>query len=263
MSQHVTANHETKQDTCQEHGEFKNIYGFGRYLGCPKCAQALIDKQDREREQRHKVEFEQAQTDRAERAKKEKHAKMLKETGIPPRFINANFDDYRVNSDGQQAAKAAFMSIAKRFDAFAVSGSKLTILGSTGTGKTHLACALVSYLYKYGVAAHYVDANYIALEIRNSYASHSNQTELEILERYASYELLILDEVGGGKGTDGERHAISDVLSMRHNNNKPTIVISNMASAEFKKAVGDRIWSRLHEGGRFLVMSWDDYRIKR
>lgn len=237
-----------KTDNCPTHGDFQALMMAGRWTPCPQCSEARIKE----------LEAEDMERDRASRLT---HLSNI--CGIPAKMRGASFKTFRTGTPEKEQALKSFVQFGVRFADVAQVGGKLIVLGTTGTGKTHLACALISSLVQNGIACRYAEANHIALEVRDTYASGSNRTELEVLNIYAGFDLLVLDEVGVGRGNDHEKRIVADVLSMRHNDNKPTIVISNLARQQFMEAVGDRIWSRLHENGRFLVMNWEDHRIVR
>lgn len=233
---------------CDQHGDYQSLMIAGRLTPCPSCSKDRI----------RQLEAEDMEREAAARLQ---HLNNI--SGIPAKLRNATFENFRPGTPDKDRALEAFVNFGARFDAVAKLGGKMTVMGTTGTGKTHLACALISSLVQRGIACRYVEANQIALEVRDTYASGSHRTELEVLSYYAGFDLLVLDEVGVGRGNDHEKRIVADVLSMRHNDNRPTIVISNLGKKEFMESVGDRIWSRLHENGRFLVMNWEDHRMVR
>lgn len=236
----------TQPGHCEQHGDYIARFFAGRWLGCPECAKAAIVDSDRQEREREAVE------------RKTKRRALAR---LPERLGGATFDNYQRNTAEQLKAHAMFLSFAENFDAVLKVGAKLTVLGTTGTGKTHLACAALNRLLDQGRRVRYCEADMVAKEIRRSYEDSSQGTELDILEFYAAFDLLVLDEIGSGKGTEAELQVIVDILGMRHNAKKPTIVISNLATEKFKACVGDRIYSRLNENGRFLTMDWGDHRL--
>jgi len=232
--------------TCEKHGQYSSVRMGGRWTPCPTCSKERL------------AELERLD---AERARNDRLAHLRAIAGVPVRMINCTFKNFDVTPEKKRAFDT-FRAFTAKFDELAATGPKLTVLGTTGTGKTHLACAMISELVARGIPCRYAEVNNIALEVRSTYAAGSNRSELEVLNYYAGFDLLVLDEFGAGNCSDHEKRIAADLLAARHNNCKPTIIISNLARQVFQQAVGDYIWSRLHENGRFLVMDWDDQRMK-
>lgn len=70
------------------------------------------------------------------------------------------------------------------------------LVGSTGTGKTHLVCSAGRYTY---CAPRKVFATSPVLKLLKKIMgswSRKNQTEQSVIDELASYDLLIVDEVG-------------------------------------------------------------------
>ena len=73
---------------------------------------------------------------------------------------------------------------------------KLVLLGSNGTGKTHLAVGIVRVL---GGAIYSMYE--ITTRIRASYVSGAKETELKIVDELASLPMLAIDEIGTHEGS--------------------------------------------------------------
>jgi len=97
--------------------------------------------------------------------------------------------------------------------------------------------------------------------VREAKSFNSTVSESEVIEAFAAYDLLIIDEVGVQSGTEAESRALFDVFNERYQNLKPTILISNLNAEDFVAAVGNRIADRIKEdGGEFLFFNWESAR---
>jgi DNA replication protein DnaC len=65
-------------------------------------------------------------------------------SGIPPRFRDRTFDGYQAATQAQREALAVCRRYAQRFEELRNRGSSLLLVGGPGTGKTHLACAILA-----------------------------------------------------------------------------------------------------------------------
>lgn len=135
-------------------------------------------------------------------------------------------------------------------------------LGDAGTGKTHLACAIGNHVIRNcGGQARFSSVAEINRLVREAKSFNSTVSESEVIEAFAAYDLLIIDEVGVQSGTEAESRALFDVFNERYQNLKPTILISNLNAEDFVAAVGNRIADRIKEdGGEFLFFNWESAR---
>ena len=234
---------------CPRHGEFSR----GDLLKsdvprdeCPECHKQRVQ------EQRRKGRIEQAA------------AFFKNASGVPPRFQGASFESYQPGNPRAQKNLAALREYAARFERYRALGLSLILCGKTGTGKTHLACAVLRALaFEHGVCGKYRTAYRAVQEIRASYKS-SDVTELQVLKEFVRPDLLVLDEVGVQFGTDAERLLLFEALNGRYEDVKPTIVVSNLEPKAIGDYLGDRVMDRLMDnGGATLVFDWQSHRRRK
>lgn len=132
-------------------------------------------------------------------------------------------------------------------------GPSIAFYGPPGGGKTYAAVCVAKEAAWIGRTSRYTTVSGLAREVRSTFHSRSKDTEEEILKRYIETQLLILDEIGAGSGSDHERAMFQDVLYERYNRKRPSILISNLMQDDLKRALGDRIVDRLREDGGFLL----------
>src|SRR5690348_2463218 len=159
------------------------------------------------------------------------------------------------------------------------SGDKgLLIIGTIGTGKTHLAVGILKELIlTRGIACLFYDYRELLKEIQNSYNDSVKATELDVLRPVFETEVLVLDELGAVKPTEWVWDTVSLILNTRYNDNRTTIITSNFENkpagalagargATREETLGDRIGermrSRLHEMSRIVRIDGHDFRQK-
>lgn len=228
---------------CQIHNE-RMVKVLGRDT-CKTCAREFL----------RKSEAEHAQELLASTRKKRVNAAM-----IPARHASCGFKNYVANTQAQQYA----VGQCKKFSGDFVKGQagNMIMTGRTGTGKTHLACAMIRNILHLGGFARYITSEDMANSIANAWTQPDSSESTEIY-RFTEYDLLIVDEYGLHDQHENRLKLVHKVLYSRYDAKKPTIVISNFTTDELSKNLGDRLWSRFqHDGLTVVECNWQDSRIR-
>lgn len=197
--------------------------------------------------------------------KRERVAKdIIGKAGIQKRFIECNFSNYIVSGERQETIKSRLEQFANNFAVVLEKGSSLILSGGVGTGKTHLSCAVANSIAKRGYTSCFVTVSEIIRNVReaNNWSRASAKSAQQIIDDYASFDLLIIDEFGVQSDTDSEKNIIFDVINARYAEQKPTMALTNLVSDDFKGLVGDRAFDRLTHNGTLLSLDWASFRCK-
>lgn len=185
------------------------------------------------------------------------------DVNLPKRFIDCSFENYSLsgeNSD-QKLAFSICRKYAKEFKGRLKVGGCLTLYGSCGTGKTHLASAIINLIASSGYNSNYSKVYDIVQSIKNTWSDRS-QTEAQAMQNYLNSDLLVIDEVGMQFGSESEELILFRILNKRYEDMKCTIVISNLDEGGLNKFLGERIIDRLKEsGGANIGFKWESHRI--
>lgn len=186
----------------------------------------------------------------------------LGRAAIPPRFRSRTLSAYRATCAGQQYALGVVRGYAQGFEAVRQSGQCLVLAGSPGTGKTHLACALLREVIAGGHTGLFVGMGEALMRIRSTYSPGAAESEAQVLRALIEPDLLVMDEVGRAIGTPEKRGALlHEIVEGRYREMRPTVLIGNQAPDEMAGYIGEHLWSRLMEGGEMVVrFDWSDYR---
>lgn len=174
-------------------------------------------------------------------------------SGVPERYLNESIDTYTITNEMQAtAAKVAanFIHAVKRGEF-----KSLVMIGSAGTGKTHLACSIIRE-----VGGKYRTAPDIVEEMRRAKSFTANTTEAEIIKYYGRVSLLVIDEIGRGNAAADEKYMIYQIMNARYNTRRPTILISNFNKADFLQYIGVAAADRLVESGEVWELNGESYR---
>ncbi|MFW1664626.1 ATP-binding protein [Acinetobacter ursingii] len=234
-------------ELCEIHTGVLKIHA-GPYKICPKCALEKNAQTDQSRK------ADQAEIDRAVR---EKH---FGSAMLPDRHSDSAFSNYRVDHNGQANAINQCMQYAQAL----IDGKNpnLIMVGYTGTGKTHLACATARTLQSNGFSARYITSEELAQRIMTAWDKDTKgQSEQSVIHAFTEYDLLILDEYGL-HDRDKRLELVHKVLTARYDRKKPTMLISNFTMKKLKSDLGDRLWSRFqHDGLTMVECNWSDARV--
>lgn len=189
----------------------------------------------------------------------------LGRAGIPRRFRASTFDGYRAETAAQRDALTICRRFAEQFDEADEYGRSLLLIGGPGTGKTHLACAILAAVLRAGRTGLFVTVSEALRTIRDSYSPRAARTESEAFALFAEPDLLVLDEVGVAIGDAEKRRALLfDLLNARYAEQRALVLIANLTVPELHAYLGERILDRLLESGSAVVpFTWDSYRRRR
>jgi DNA replication protein DnaC len=224
--------------SCEQHGAADVLVRTGAAWHCPRCLDAVLVAEARA-------------SWAAERS-----ASLMAAATIPKKYVGQNF----IASTPEQKGVKHTTRLFRDFILDQSSWGALILCGTTGTGKTLLACDLAQSLITNAVRSiRYVTANGMISEIQASYSTDGKTQEGEIL-RFVQYDVLILDEIDAKPDRENANLLLTEVINRRYNENKPVIAISNQPLADLAKFVGDRVHSRLHENAFICAFTWADAR---
>ena len=240
----------TKKRMCPKHGSYISTNFISDFwTECPKCMKTKINKQIKERDKQAALEREQR-----------KWAAKIGSAAIPERFKNKTLDSYVAKTSGQKKALAFAKEYAKNFDQIIKTGRSAIFVGKVGTGKTHLAAGIALSIMKQQRSPVFVTVQRLIRRVKDSWRT-KEETESEVINAFATPDLLILDEVGVQFGSEFEKQLLFDVLNERYEKVKPSILLSNIPNEQLSDYLGERVMDRLREnGGALIGFNWDSYR---
>lgn len=139
------------------------------------------------------------------------------------------------------------------------------LTGGTGSGKTHIACAILNELIvSYRAKCRYVKVSTDFLELlRSSYQRESEFFGLarEIEQEIYKVDVLVIDDFGVQKDTEWALSKLYDLIDYRYEQKKLTLLTSNQPLSSWKEKAEGRIYSRLYEMTMTIELECLDYRV--
>lgn len=187
---------------------------------------------------------------------------LLDNVGIARRFEGCEFSNYQTVNQGAAKNLAACQRYVNSWSDRLNAGTGLVMTGNCGTGKNHLAVSMAkSIVREYLASVEITDVMRLTRAVKSTWRHNAERTEEEIIERFASLDLLIIDEVGVQFGSPAEMTILQEVINARYESVLPTILISNLTFEQLKESIGERIVDRVTDGGRNrLAFGWESYR---
>ena len=157
--------------------------------------------------------------------------RLLAECGVPELYRGCRVSSFRVrNEESLQRARSVAARYVEDFlrpdGTFEQTG--LLFVGRAGSGKTHLATAILQELIeRYSIWGRFVDFTALVHEIQATFDPSTSETQHGILEPVMHCELLVLDELGARKPTPWVMDILYLILNTRYSRRLPTLFTTN------------------------------------
>lgn len=218
-------------------------YGAGETPTCPHCGKQMpfmgfISGESVHwlREAKQACECEGATKAAAEEKAREKEAKRREKVkelqeyaGLAARDISRTFDNFTETPENRKALKTARLYTQRVIDGTVLQlpQNSLYIYGNYGTGKTHLAAAIANEAIAIGKQVVYTRFGELCRDVKRAYESKAKEGEDNILRKYKTCFLLVLDDLGKEKITDWSLALLFELIDSRYRDMLPTVITAN------------------------------------
>ena len=199
---------------------------------------------------------------------------------IPPLYAKASFENFLLSRDNPiQYRELTEVYLAVRGFARDFPNEKkpgLLLMGDPGTGKTHLAVAVLRAVMAKGFEGQFFDYQDLLTRIRSGYDQAANFSDKEAYRSVLDAEVLLLDDLGAHRVTDWVEDTVTSIITTRCNQRKPLIATTNLVDPEagftnydrhrttLTERIGPRARSRLFEMCKVIRMPVvDDFRMRK
>lgn len=206
-------------------------------------------------------EIQRDEAEREERLRRSRVAEFWATCNVPRKYRGIPRDPVwrSIPEDARESYRVAFAQLltleSKR------GGAIVAMVGERGAGKTWMACCLVKRFCAAARRAAYVNAQTFFADLRRTYGDRGIGTEHEVLARYRSPELLVLDGVEEKSETSASQQSmLTWLLCSRLDDEKLSVVISNDDGSSLQDRIGRSLTDRLKDGGGIIRCTWESLR---
>ncbi len=247
-----------KEAVCEPHGylepDFRAGYAPGSIVvrPCPTCTAEREAREEREEEDAAKVK-------RAEKVNRD-----LSSLQIGKRFKGMTFADYKPTDHAAERILDACRRYVDSFPDRLGDGDGMIFTGKCGTGKNMLAACVCQDVIRQGHTAIHTTVFKLVRKVKGTWAKGSEQTEEQVIQSFTEPDILVIDEVGVQFGSDTEKLYLSEIINERYEQQRPTVLISNLTMEELEDFLGERVIDRFHEGKSLVLkFTWGSWRRKK
>ncbi len=231
----------TEERTCPIHGRYtaKLYFVNGKCMNqglCPKCFRLAKEAEQREAEAKAQREEDEREQRRIEEA--------IGRACIPVDFREKSFDTFVADTTELKQALDLSRRFVRGWEKAREGGYGLIFYGNPGTGKSHLAIAIMRELLPRITALYTRTADLVAY-IRAQWRTDAEISSYAAVRRFIDLDLLVLDELGVQAGSVNEQNLLFEVIDARLSENRPTIFLSNLSPADLSSVIGLRLADRI------------------
>ena len=160
-------------------------------------------------------------------------------------FENFELSRYKYDDGAYDKMKNNFIFAKNYADDFEKSPTTVLLIGSTGTGKTHISTAIAKTVIEKGYEVLYDSAQNIISSFENDrFRSGYGHYDPEG-DKYFECDLLIIDDLGTEFVNQFTVSCLYNLINTRQNKGLRTIISTNLSPSQITSKYEDRIYSRI------------------
>jgi DNA replication protein DnaC len=223
---------------------------------CPDCAAKERERSRMTKDERTKVEREQA------------GKAALTNLRVPRLYADVSLETFKFHGTPEDQRLQRFavgfgLDYIERWPNVGEDRMLVTLRGEYGTGKGHWTWSVLKAIAtEHAAAVAFVRLPDLIREIRASWRDNSASSEIEVLNKYRNKDLLAVDEVSRHAFYGQGFQHLLDVIDHRVNNQRTTILTTNDTDTVLGEILGGANMSRLNGCGGMVEFGNADWRSR-
>jgi DNA replication protein DnaC len=187
-------------------------------------------------------------------------ASLRERSGLSKRMRGYTLGNFRVIASDAARARMKVDEYLENWEENREAGRGLYFCGGVGTGKTHLAVAVMNELIrKKRVPSLFVTVPELLDNLRETYNKPGRNLD-EWMDAVQNADFLVLDDLGSERTTEWVRERIFVIVNHRYREALPTVFTSNIGLKDLAEQLGERTASRIIAMCEGIQIEGDDYR---
>lgn len=180
-----------------------------------------------------------------------------KTKAFTPRQTKQTFATFHVSRSNQAIYNKCY-DYARNFNKHTMRG--LFFMGDCGTGKTHMAMAILYEILKSGIAGVYMNMPDLVDDLISSFKNEEQSIKYETA---LTKKLVLIDDLGTERLRDWVREYIYRLINTRYLKNMPLIATTNKNINELEDHIGKAAVDRLIEMCDIITFEGQSWRRRR
>jgi DNA replication protein DnaC len=167
---------------------------------------------------------------------------MAQRSNIPLRYRSVTVDGFKAHTPEQEVARAKVVEYLEGLGKGHSGG--ITLHGTVGCGKTHLAAAILRHAQTKGYSIHFATEDGIFDTFKQLWEDPTGSSNY--LAKLQKVRFLVIDDMGIRKPTEYVSDRYEAIINTRYSNMRPTIITTNRRP-QLLEELYERQLSRLKE----------------
>jgi len=180
------------------------------------------------------------------------HIELLR-SGIPEIHRESRIGNFTAQTERAEKLKLVMQAYVDNFQKPAKPDGFI-LIGPPGSGKTHIACAIIHDLISRGFTARYTSLPSLTIRIRQ--ASRGQESVADIVSDLTDVDFLVIDEIDLHGSSDNDYNVLYAIVNGRYENGSPTMVITNRNIDDLTNDLNERVVRRVIGNGKPIHFNW-------